>query len=748
MPNTNRNGRISIFLVILLALCMTAALALGACDGEPEPEPEAEAPDVQEAPVETPPVEAAPVEPEILNAYQAFAGHVDTQWACDLAVEINSSDEYHDNRLGDRQSGSDAEHRTAEKIESVMQEIGLADVTKDAVRVDRIQAGKSGLILEGDDREIILHAYQTQWTPPGGLKTEVVDVGEGTAADYEGLDVKGKIVLIDIDQRANWWIGTPVIQAMEKGAAAVLANNYAGFSEIATDAYNANDFCGPADLPTASITQDDAAYVRNMMDDGVVKGTLSIENEYSRDGESYNVWGAIKGKDSSEAIMFGAHYDAYYNSFQDDTVAWAGVLAIAKAMIDSGYTPERDIIFCLHGAEEWGEADTAYDWAIGSYRQITEARPEWQGKVLSFINFELPAYEYSDYTYTQSAPESYGMLREYTDSEISPKPDGVYREGVVTEGYQTYTYSDDFSYYISGVPSFINGFLIDVKSEEGDVWDFYRNYYHTNYDTEDIYNEAVLDWQLKFYGVLGMYIDATPALELDFAYQAERLSEALDEDTAAAAGADTDAYNEAVEAYSEAAEELAGKVKEVNERYGDAATDAEKAEIMDEARALNAANLAIFKKTQDYLLGLSAEDPIVPHEWYQNNISLIDETIASLEEGDVAAAADETAWMINGMMEWYAMSFDAATYEHMTGLYTGEYGSQNWGAGKVYEYADVEAATRSLVKRYEEEGGNFAREIRIYEAAKRDQSTLLAQMIADETAHIIELTEDMRAAIA
>ena len=736
-------GRARAWLAALLALCMAAALGFSACTEEAEVHPAEEEPQAVEPAAPEEPEEAPPAADSI---YQDYLDAVDTGWAYGLAMEIIDSDEYWDNRLGDRQSGSDAEHRTAEKIESIMGEIGLEDVTKDAVRVDRIQAGNSGIILEGDDREIMLHAYQTRWTQPGGLKADVVDVGEGTLEDYEGLDVKGKIVLFDIDQRANWWIGTPVIQAREMGAAAVLANSNAGFSEIETNAFNANDFCGPADLPTASITPEDAAYVRNMMVDGVINATLTIENEYSQDGESYNVWGTIKGKDSSEAIMFGAHYDAYYRSFQDDTIAWTGVLAIAKAMVDSGRQPERDMVFCLHGAEEWGESDTAYDWAIGSYRQIFEARPEWQGKILSFINFELPAYEYGSYTYTQSAPESYAMLREYTESDVSPKPAGVYEEGILAEGYQTYTYSDDFSYYIAGVPSFINGFLIDVKSEEGDAWDFYRNYYHTNYDTENTYNEAVFDWQLKFYGVLGLYIDDTPALKLDFTDQAERLRDSLHEEFALSAGADTEAYLDAVDAYSEAAAGLAAKVADVNGRYEAAGTDDERYVIMAEGRALNAANLAIFRKTQDYLLGLSAEEPIVPHEWYQNNVTLISGAIALLEEGEVQAAADEIAWAINGAMEWYAMAFDEATYAHMVGIYSGEFGSQNWATGRVYEFADVEAATRGLIERYEDEGGDFSKEIKIYEDALAAQGALFAQALADEAAYIMELTEDMAAA--
>jgi Iap family predicted aminopeptidase len=720
----SKRKRTSKFIAITVSLCLVLSFTLGACGDKKEGK-----------------TEAVSVE----NAIKDYNSKVDTKWAYDLAVEVLNDPKYADNRLGDRQAGSDAEHATAEKIVSVMEDIGLTDVKKDAVKVDRIQAGDSGLTLAGDSKEIILHAYQTVGTPEGGLDAEIIDIGEGTLAEYEGVDVQGKILLLDIDQSANWWIGTPVVQAIEKGAVAVLANNVAGFSEVATDAYNANDFCGPETIPTASITRDDAKYVRSKMTDGKVAGKLSVDNEFSKDGESYNVYGTIKGKDSSESILFGAHYDAYYESFQDDTIAWTGVLAIAKAMKDAGYTPERDIVFCLHGAEEWGEAGSSYDWALGSYRQITEAQKDWQGKVISFINFELSAYEFADYTYTHSAPENYALVKNYTESELAAKPDGVYKDGILTDGYQTYTYSDDFSYYVSGVPSFINGFLIDIKSDDSDMFDFYHNYYHTNYDTPDTYNEAVLDWQLKFYGGLGIYIDQTPALELDFTTQADRLDDTLDKDIATAAGVDVASYGDAVTAYRAAAETLAEKVTSLNEKFADADTDDERESIRAEARELNAANLAIFKNTQDALLGLSAETPIVPHEWYQENIALIDETIGYLKDGDAASAADETAWAINGAVEWYAMAFDEATVAYMQGTYEGKYGSQNWATGKTYTFADVEKATRSLVARYEEENGDFAEEISIYESAKTAQADLLKQKIADEVASIQELTKQMAA---
>lgn len=50
----------------------------------------------------------------------------------------------------------------------------------------------------------------------------------------------------------------------------------------------------------------------------------------------------------------GGHYDVHFQGFQDDNCAVGLVLAMANAMVKSGYQPENDIVFCLHGAEEWG----------------------------------------------------------------------------------------------------------------------------------------------------------------------------------------------------------------------------------------------------------------------------------------------------------------------------------------------------------------------------------------------------------
>ena len=66
----------------------------------------------------------------------------------------------------------------------------------------------------------------------GVKELEIVYAGKGTADDLAELDIEGKLVLIDINQREEWWINYAAYQAHLKGAAAVIAVQESGYGEI------------------------------------------------------------------------------------------------------------------------------------------------------------------------------------------------------------------------------------------------------------------------------------------------------------------------------------------------------------------------------------------------------------------------------------------------------------------------------------------------------------------------------------
>ena len=715
----------------LTALCLTAGmlLSLTACSTS-APGDAASSED------------SSPVSLE--EMYDRFTDAVSPDYAYDVALELTTNPDYFNSELGGRNAGSKAEHAAADYLAGLMEEIGLSDVEKQAAQCDLWQFNGASFTVDGVEYPV--YSYATAATPAEGITAEVVYAGKGTMWDYEGLDVEGKIVLVDIDQRNDWWITYPMLEAEFQGAAAILAANVGGYSQIADDALNSQDVCGPTSIPTLSIGVSDSLEIREKLEHGPVTATLVVDNEVEIDaGTTYNITGVLKGKSSEHQILIGGHYDAHFWGFQDDNCAVGLVLAMAKAMIDSGYQPENDIVFCLHGAEEWGSSYTQYDWTVGAWEMINNVHPDWVGRTLAFINFELPAYEFDTYTSTYSAPEMYEMLDYFANEyPYSPDPVGCFPDGVLTEGYQTYTYSDDFSYYAAGVPSTVNGFLLQKDMET--VFPFYEEIYHTQYDTPDTYNEAVMNFNIQYYGALAMYIDQTPALYLDFTAQYDRILNSMDEETMAAAGVDVDAFKAALDRLNQSAQSMVDRVVDVNTRYLQAVEEGnteQMAELWVQGKELTNQNLAAFQYAQKNLLGLMYERPIVPHEAPQENILLCQAIIDCLEQGDVATAVDEYAWTVNNVLEWYAMYFSPEVIAVQDDMLWGEDNQDNlyWGTDIGFTKADVDEATRSIFARYDETSGDFSKEIAVYQAAIEAQTQILRDLGGQEIAAMEELSD-------
>ena len=176
-------------------------------------------------------------EPALRAEQEAFLSHVDTTYSYDLARKLENirSNE----ALGYRTAGSDAEFQTGELLKAEMEAIGLSDVTKDAFTLDTWTFETAQLTYPtaaGEQTTVELGGYQTNFSTGGPQTYTVIDGGRGTEADLEGLDVTGKLVLVDINQRDDWWINYPAYEAHLRGAAAVLAAQNGGYSEVSDDA--------------------------------------------------------------------------------------------------------------------------------------------------------------------------------------------------------------------------------------------------------------------------------------------------------------------------------------------------------------------------------------------------------------------------------------------------------------------------------------------------------------------------------
>ena len=655
-----------------------------------------------------------------MTTEQQYIASLDIEASYNLAKQMEA---YRTNPvLGYRPAGSKAEFETGEMLKSYMEDLGLSNVRKDEIKVDGWEFEKAVLAYAdaaGERQEVQLGAYQTDFVTKGAETFQVVYVGKGGEKDYADKDVTGKIVLAEINQRDEWWINFPVYQAHEKGAKALIAVQIGGYGQVDEKALNAQDIAGPPEAAAFSMSFEDSEKLKACLDEkGEITVTLDASSRVMRDVSTYNILGEIPGRRSDRMILLSAHYDSYFSGFQDDNTAVAMMLGIARAFIKMGYQPENTWVFCAMAAEEWGIADSKYDWSTGAYAEVFNVHPEWAGKVIGDFNFELPAlsngnldgirctYEYKDF---------------FEDTlKILPALSPAYPEGVLVSA-PIETWSDDFSVAISGIPSMVNEFS---------AGSFMTTHYHSQYDSDAYYNEAAYRFHHELYGLLLMHLDSQSVAPLNFAEVFEQASASLDVLMCQKSGSRVTALLNLLGQTEEVAEEVYDRIYDINEAGVDSEQCREAENIL----------LKVFKMAQDKYVRLTWEDAVVfPQEAAQNNLRYLKKAIRALKRKiPDAEAAFEALYEIDNNA--YAFQFSKQVYERFTDYVLDQNSDRlQWGRGRIVHHENLYDLVAQLMDKYHQGATDFSDEIvELEKVAKRQKA-----YPRDEIEYLLQSTEKM-----
>lgn len=655
-----------------------------------------------------------------MTTEQQYIASLDIEASYNLAKQMEA---YRTNPvLGYRPAGSKAEFETGEMLKSYMEDLGLSNVRKDEIKVDGWEFEKAVLAYAdaaGERQEVQLGAYQTDFVTKGAETFQVVYVGKGGEKDYADKDVTGKIVLAEINQRDEWWINFPVYQAHEKGAKALIAVQIGGYGQVDEKALNAQDIAGPPEAAAFSMSFEDSEKLKACLDEkGEITVTLDASSRVMRDVSTYNILGEIPGRRSDRMILLSAHYDSYFSGFQDDNTAVAMMLGIARAFIKMGYQPENTWVFCAMAAEEWGIADSKYDWSTGAYAEVFNVHPKWAGKVIGDFNFELPAlsngnldgirctYEYKDF---------------FEDTlKTLPALSPAYPEGVLVSA-PIETWSDDFSVAISGIPSMVNEFS---------AGSFMTTHYHSQYDSDAYYNEAAYRFHHELYGLLLMHLDRQSVAPLNFAEVFEQASASLDVLMCQKSGSRVTALLNLLGQTEEVAEEVYDRIYDINEAGVDSEQCREAENIL----------LKVFKMAQDKYVRLTWEDAVVfPQEAAQNNLRYLKKAIRALKRKiPDAEAAFEALYEIDNNA--YAFQFSKQVYERFTDYVLDQNSDRlQWGRGRIVHHENLYDLVAQLMDKYHQGATDFANEIAELEKVAKRQKAYLR----DDIEYMLQSTEKM-----
>lgn len=310
------------------------------------------------------------------------------------------------------------------------------------------------------------------WSPPtpaSGLEADVVDIGEGSEADFAraGASAKGAILLAHSEIGKTWedlfneYLRAPAIidRAVKLGAVAIL---WMSTRERGLLYRHQNTLAGELDrLPQAIVAREDAQRLARFLAAGEkVRVHLVMPNHVGGPVEQQNVVAEIRGREKpDEYVILGAHLDSWElgTGALDNGCNAALVIEAARAIHATGLRPRRTIRFALFSGEEQG--------MLGSWAYVRAHRAEMD-RTLAAVIYDEGIGRVTGY--------SLGGRRD-VEASVREILKPVASWGVSQHTYDAPLGTDNFDFLLEGVPTLV------ANQEEAN----YLPNYHASSDTFD-----------------------------------------------------------------------------------------------------------------------------------------------------------------------------------------------------------------------------------------------------------------------
>lgn len=443
--------------------------------------------------------------------------HIDPEYGCKTAKKLSliGND---GSGMGFKNAGSSGERKAAAYIIEEMKSIGLKKISVNSFPVDSWEFRGSILIYKKDGKRISypLSAFAgTKGVCDGKIIAPVVDVGYGKYEECGNKELNGKIAFVRIDLNKEYWVGVTAYQLELMGAVAVIAMLEGDCFGDDEEALNSADVIGRANIPVLNISRINGKHLETELKKTEIEAFLITDIIFAP-GESGNIVGEIPGTGKEKSILLGAHYDSFFRAYIDDAFGVGAVLAMAKAIIECGYRPRYNIKVIFHGAEEFGVSDSHCDWCIGSWQQINNISPEWSDEIALFLNIDAPSPD-AEELLVQASP----CMHTFFDESLAEISDVI--ESRWGKGYSIADvngpWSDDFSYYMEGIP-------VAILGRGASQWR--KKVYHTDKDEDSDLREDIMRGLIKIYLKLIFDFDNCEKNTMDFQKELECFYKSID----------------------------------------------------------------------------------------------------------------------------------------------------------------------------------------------------------------------------
>ena len=604
--------------------------------------------------------------------------NIDMDYAWEVLEEITAMGT---SDMGFRGAGSASSLEASVYVRDELQAMGLTDVALEEIPLDAWEFRQAWVYSDGLGQ---LKAASFGGSPStnGEITRQLVNVGNGFHSDYEGKDVTDKIVI------ANWigddyWTDSMAMEAYIHGAKAIIVTTFDSDYGNQPGAIECHDglyrMVWP---PLVSISGDDglkliAALEENPGMEVTIYSDIKITTE-EQGGFGWNVVGYIPGKywgdsDKDEFVILGDHTDSWFTGGMDDASGVAATLALAKAFkmtydAEGMAPPERTLIFTTHEAEEYGIQDAYYDWCYGAWYQITKTHPDWVGKSVAYLNFELMGMAGLPLT-INLAPELVSFVHNVLAQNNAKLPYGFKVTPIV------HSWADHWMFTAAGLPG------IEVATST-DGWD--AAYYHNQFDTIETIDPTYLGQLFEVFADMTLRMVTLPIVPYNFEVSAKNLQTLMTMSN----DFGLDYLYPVYEKYGLDPEKNMGRTMAASEKYLENArmlATMIKSADPSMAHEVNMQLMSIEAKIGQTLIAQGVwEQDWYPYQQSANDVIHMDAGIEMLKNFGMGYDVNDAIWELNwvGIMWYYDYMCAPNYYDQMsrlTGILGGQSEVVSWG---------------------------------------------------------------------
>ncbi len=274
--------------------------------------------------------------------------------------------------FGIRRPGSPEGLAVEQYLEGLFRQFGLQEVHREPVPVHHWAPEQTDLYFARDQAIPCCAVPYTAWTSVEGIQASTVYLGDGSADDFERVDLKGKVAVVDLRfgdlsaaalKSEAHFVYDPN-QTVPDGplhTATWLIENFAAYYEA--ERRGAIGLVGilrdsPADGPEQYVPYD--GYLKGLPAVWVGRESAEVVIEHAQRGDrvclksvgtthdvdSHNIVGTIPGT-GDESIILTSHHDAPWASAVEDASGLAVLLWLAQHFSREPRKLQRNLVFVI-----------------------------------------------------------------------------------------------------------------------------------------------------------------------------------------------------------------------------------------------------------------------------------------------------------------------------------------------------------------------------------------------------------------